>query len=331
MRCLAAAGNYLSVSVNISPVNLLDPQFTTLVRDLLESHQVPAEALVLEITETTAIMHFDRSQSVIQELRDLGVVVSIDDFGAGFTSLAHLSKLAVKELKLDRVFIAALSGDHRDRALDLVRATIELGHALGLRIVAEGIEDSATLGLLSELGCDLGQGYYISTPMPADLLTLKPAESAKPSQPVAGLDARVARRLRSQVSTGWNARSMGSFGPASPPGTLAAWRPGARIAVYPGFSRSGGEVTSSPLPLWAEVASGSPGLRAISTTVARRLRKRVWNWRGITRICCLVNTGRQRRHARSRYWSHRIRRPRCRPAAHQGRAFGGRIRAHVRA
>ncbi len=180
------AGNHLSVSVNISPVNLLDPHFTTLVRDLLESHQVPAEALVLEITETTAIMHFDRSQSVIQELRDLGVVVSIDDFGAGFTSLAHLSKLAVKELKLDRVFIAALSGDHRGRALDLVRATIELGHALGLRIVAEGIEDSATLGLLSELGCDLGQGYYISTPKPANLLTLKPAESAKPSQPVAG-------------------------------------------------------------------------------------------------------------------------------------------------
>jgi EAL domain-containing protein (putative c-di-GMP-specific phosphodiesterase class I) len=143
---------------------------------------VPAEALVLEITETTAIRHFDRSQRVIQELRDLGIVVSIDDFGAGFTSLAHLSNLAVRELKLDRVFIAGLTGGDRGRTLDLVRATIELGHALGLRIVAEGIEDSATLELLSGLGCDLGQGYYISTPKPANLLTLKAVESPKPSR-----------------------------------------------------------------------------------------------------------------------------------------------------
>jgi diguanylate cyclase (GGDEF)-like protein len=175
------AGKHLSVSVNISPANLLDPRFTALVRELLESHQVPAEALVLEITETTAITHFDRSQSVISELRDLGIVVAIDDFGAGFTSLGHLSNLAVKELKLDRVFIAALAGDDRGRALDLIRATIELGHALGLRIVAEGIEDSATLELLSDLGCDLGQGYYISTPKPANLLTLKRTEPARPS------------------------------------------------------------------------------------------------------------------------------------------------------
>jgi EAL domain-containing protein (putative c-di-GMP-specific phosphodiesterase class I) len=171
------AGRELSVSVNISPANLLDPRFTTLVRDLLDSHQVPAESLVLEITETTAITHFEQSQSVISELRDLGIVVAIDDFGAGFTSLGHLSNLAVKELKLDRVFIAALSGDDRGRALDLIRATIELGHALGLRIVAEGIEDSATLDLLAGLGCDLGQGYYISTPKPANLITLGRAEA----------------------------------------------------------------------------------------------------------------------------------------------------------
>jgi diguanylate cyclase (GGDEF)-like protein len=177
------AGKNLSVSVNISPANLLDPRFTTLVRDLLESHQVPPEALVLEITETTAITHFDQSQGVISELRDFGIEVAIDDFGAGFTSLGHLSNLAVKELKLDRVFIAALAGDDRGRALDLIRATIELGHALGLRIVAEGIEDSATLELLSSLGCDLGQGYYISTPKPANLLALGPTQPAGPSRP----------------------------------------------------------------------------------------------------------------------------------------------------
>jgi diguanylate cyclase (GGDEF)-like protein len=177
------AGNPLSVSVNISPANLLDPRFTDLVRDLLESHRVPAEALVLEITETTVISHFDRSRSVIQELWDQGIVVSIDDFGAGFTSLAHLSSLAVKELKLDRIFIAALTGDDSERALDLVRATINLGHALGLRIVAEGIEDCATLELLSDLGCDLGQGNIISQPKPAHRLTLVPNLAG--SQPTA--------------------------------------------------------------------------------------------------------------------------------------------------
>jgi len=170
------AGDPLSVAVNISPANLLDPRFTDIVRDLLESHQVPAEALVMEITETTVISHFDRSRSVIQELWDQGIVVSIDDFGAGFTSLAHLSSLAVRELKLDRIFIAALTGGDSGRALDLVRATIDLGHALGLRIVAEGIEEHATLELLSGLGCDLGQGNFISQPKPAHRLTLIPKQ-----------------------------------------------------------------------------------------------------------------------------------------------------------
>jgi EAL domain-containing protein (putative c-di-GMP-specific phosphodiesterase class I) len=135
---------------------------------------VPAASLVLEITETSVISDFDRSKRVIQELWDLGVVVSIDDFGAGFTSLAHLSSLAVKELKLDRTFIAGLARGESARDLDLVRATIELGHALGLRIVAEGIEDDATLTLLSDLGCDLGQGYLICIPKPANHLAWTP-------------------------------------------------------------------------------------------------------------------------------------------------------------
>jgi diguanylate cyclase (GGDEF)-like protein len=162
-------GIRLSVSVNISATNLLDPQLTGQVQALLERHGVPGEALVLEITETSVISDFERSQRVIQDLWDLGIGVSIDDFGAGFTSLAHLSSLAVKELKLDRTFIADL-GEDDGRGLDLVRATIELGHAMGLRIVAEGIEDIDTLTLLTDLGCDLGQGYLISVPKPADHL-----------------------------------------------------------------------------------------------------------------------------------------------------------------
>ena len=108
-------------------------------------------SLVLEVTETSIISDFERSKPCIDRLRDLGVVVSIDDFGAGFTSLAHLSGLAVGELKLDRAFITGLARTAKVRDLELVRATIELGHAMGLRVVAEGIEDDATLKLLSKL------------------------------------------------------------------------------------------------------------------------------------------------------------------------------------
>ena len=168
-----AAGDRVPVSVNISATNLLDPRFVDLVRDLLQHHRVPADNLVLEITETSVISEFDRSQRVIQELSDLGVIVSIDDFGAGFTSLAHLSSLAVKELKIDIALISRLTAKDNERDVDLVRATIELGHALGLRIVAEGIEDPATMELLSDFGCDLGQGYFISKPKPATQLALE--------------------------------------------------------------------------------------------------------------------------------------------------------------
>jgi EAL domain-containing protein (putative c-di-GMP-specific phosphodiesterase class I) len=113
-------------------------------------------------------------------MRGLGLAVAIDDFGAGVTSLAYLGSLAVSELKLDRTFIDGLAGrDGRDQTL--VQATIELGHALGLRVVAEGIEDRATLDLLAHLGCDLAQGYYISRPMPPMDLTLEPGFSASPS------------------------------------------------------------------------------------------------------------------------------------------------------
>ena len=167
------AENPLRVSVNISATNLLDPRFVDRVRDLLQHHRVPADDLVLEITETSVISEFDQSQRVIQELSDLGIIVSIDDFGAGFTSLAHLSSLAVKELKIDIALISRLTAKDNQRDVDLVRATIELGHALGLRIVAEGIEDSATLTLLSDFGCDLGQGYFISKPKPATQLALE--------------------------------------------------------------------------------------------------------------------------------------------------------------
>lgn len=171
-----AEGLQVSVSVNVSATNVQDTEFTTLVADQLERHAVPADALVLEITETTVIGDFDRCKSVIDKLRELGCVVSIDDFGAGFTSLAHLGRLAVGELKLDRTFLAPLVHDQPN--VTLVRAMIELAHALGLHVVAEGVEEKATLDILIELGCDLAQGYYIAKPAPAAALSLRTAQLA---------------------------------------------------------------------------------------------------------------------------------------------------------
>jgi diguanylate cyclase (GGDEF)-like protein len=167
-----AAGRHIAVAVNISASDLLDPGFPEHVEQLLTRYELPAAALVLEMTETTAIADFERSQFAIQKLHDIGLVVSVDDFGAGFTSLAYLGSLAVKELKLDRSFITRLAETRQGRDLALVSATVELAHALGLRVVAEGVEDDLCLGLLTGLRCDLVQGYVISKPKPADQLEL---------------------------------------------------------------------------------------------------------------------------------------------------------------
>lgn len=168
-----SSGRTLAVSVNVTATNLLEDGFTGLVVDLLKKNSLPGAALLIEITETSIITDFARSKAVIEELRDLGIIVSIDDFGAGFTSLAYLSSLAVGELKLDRGFITGLGTEGKERDLELVRATIQLGHDMRLRVVAEGIEDVDTLDLLSDLGCDRAQGYFISRPMPANLLAFK--------------------------------------------------------------------------------------------------------------------------------------------------------------
>jgi diguanylate cyclase (GGDEF)-like protein len=169
-------GRLLAVSVNVATGDLLESEFLGLVKSLLERYDLPGEAVVIEITETTIITDFLRSQAVILQLRDLGIVVSIDDFGAGFTSLAYLSSLAVGELKLDRTFITALNAEGNGREMELVRATINLGHDMGLRVVAEGIEDIETLDLIGDLGCDLAQGYYISRPSPASRLSFQASE-----------------------------------------------------------------------------------------------------------------------------------------------------------
>jgi EAL domain-containing protein (putative c-di-GMP-specific phosphodiesterase class I) len=161
------------VSVNISPTNLLDAGFVKLVTDEIDYHHLSPEAVVLEITETSIITDFELAKQVIEQLRDLGIIVSVDDFGSGYTSLAHLSTLAVRELKIDKTLITRLTLNDHERDLQLVQATVDLAHAMGLRVVAEGIEDAATLVMLSDLGCDLAQGYFIGMPKPAHELSFR--------------------------------------------------------------------------------------------------------------------------------------------------------------
>jgi EAL domain-containing protein (putative c-di-GMP-specific phosphodiesterase class I) len=165
-----AAGHQVRVGVNVSAGDLLDPGLLERVGEQLERSGLPPDALVLEITETTLVSDFEHSRQVLARLHELGVEVSIDDFGAGFTSLAYLSALEVDELKLDRSFIARLAGPDRARDVELVRATVHLGHALGLRVVAEGIENAQTLELLGDVGCDVVQGYFIGKPVPPERL-----------------------------------------------------------------------------------------------------------------------------------------------------------------
>jgi diguanylate cyclase (GGDEF)-like protein len=164
-------GHRVSVAVNISTTNLLNPSFPEFVGQQLERYELTADALVLEITETTAMADIERCKQAIRELRDLGLGVSVDDFGAGATSLPYLSNLAITELKLDRGFVSGLTaGDQRSIAL--VGSTIKLAHELGLRVVAEGVEHEDLLKLLSGLQCDVVQGYLISKPRRADELPL---------------------------------------------------------------------------------------------------------------------------------------------------------------
>jgi diguanylate cyclase (GGDEF)-like protein len=163
------AGTPLTVAVNLSVTNLLDLDLPAKVRRLLTTHGLPADALTLEITENVLMSDPDRAKSVIGVLHDIGVGLSIDDYGTGYSSLAYLQHLAVDDLKIDQAFISRLTID--DSSAAIVRSTVDLGHTLGLRLIAEGVEDVATLETLRRYGCDMSQGYLHSRPLPADQLT----------------------------------------------------------------------------------------------------------------------------------------------------------------
>ena len=162
----AEAGRPLSVSVNISARNLLDEQLPQKVAALIALHGVPAELLVLEVTESALMTDPSKAKRVLEELAALDVGISIDDFGAGYTSLGHLTTLPITELKIDRSLVSAMTRDQGSALI--VQSIITLGQNLGLTIVAEGVETKEELTLLATLGCDSAQGYHLCHPLSAD-------------------------------------------------------------------------------------------------------------------------------------------------------------------
>lgn len=173
------SGHDLTVAVNVSATNLLDADLSSRIEAALRGHRLPADRLTIEITESVLMIDPERAQETLDALRSLGVSISVDDYGTGYSSLAYLRRLNLDELKLDRSFISALSQTDRDVAI--VSSTVELAHVLGLRVVAEGVETETDWRMLGELGCDLAQGYYSSRPVPADeLLSLVDKHDAMP-------------------------------------------------------------------------------------------------------------------------------------------------------
>ncbi len=161
-------GLELNTAVNLSPVQLDDPTIVTDVRQLLEAHDLPPSLLTLEITESRALTGPLGDQHVLEPLAELGVRLSIDDFGVGTSSLARVKHLPVREVKIDKSFIVGLAAGGTDDAI--VSSVIALVHRLGLEVVAEGVESQATYRRLASLGCDIAQGFLISAPLhPAEL------------------------------------------------------------------------------------------------------------------------------------------------------------------
>ncbi|WP_051710350.1 putative bifunctional diguanylate cyclase/phosphodiesterase [Andreprevotia chitinilytica] len=159
------AGLILSPSVNLSALDLLSPVLVGQVQHLVRAHRLPPESLCLEITESALMEDPALALAHLDDLADSGFKLSIDDYGAGQASLAYLKNLPVHELKIDQIFVTHLTTSPKDAAI--VRSTIGLGHALGLKVVAEGAETNAELDWLRDAGCDIAQGYGIARPMPA--------------------------------------------------------------------------------------------------------------------------------------------------------------------
>ena len=161
-----ARGIQITAAVNLSVRNLLSDDFYAKVEDALTRHGVSPELLTFEITESSVMADPEHSLPVLRRLHGMGIGLSVDDFGTGYSSLAYLRRLPIDEIKIDRSFVQGMNTDLGDLAI--VRAIVDLGHSLGLRVVAEGVEEEAARDALREMHCDQAQGFLISRPVPVD-------------------------------------------------------------------------------------------------------------------------------------------------------------------
>jgi diguanylate cyclase (GGDEF)-like protein len=175
LATLHARGHPLTLAVNLSAMCLRDPRLPLELATLLQASGVPPQSLIVEITESAVMSHPDTALVVLESIHAMGVKVSIDDFGTGYSSLAHLKRLPVTELKIDKSFV--LDMQHNDNDAMIVKSTIDLGHNLGLKVIAEGVETREAWERLQALGCDAAQGYYMGKPLPPEQLEVWLKES----------------------------------------------------------------------------------------------------------------------------------------------------------
>lgn len=161
-----ANGLDLRVAINCAPPELLSGLFVPRLYEVLAAYGVSSHNIVIELTEDSFLAEPERARDIIAEMRDRGLQIGIDDYGTGFSSLSYLRDLPIHELKVDRTFIAAMQSDPRSHMI--VASTLQMAKALGLRTVAEGVENAATAAALVALGVDVLQGYHLAQPMPAD-------------------------------------------------------------------------------------------------------------------------------------------------------------------
>jgi diguanylate cyclase (GGDEF)-like protein len=159
-----AGGRELGVAVNLSALDLYDAGLPALVGSMLSEAGIPPSRLTLEVTESAIMRDAAHARKILADLKGRGVSLAIDDFGTGYSSLAHLKRLPVDELKIDKSFVLHLAEGSAEDGV-IVRSTIELGHNMGLRVVAEGVENAESWRALSAFGCDLAQGYFVSRPL----------------------------------------------------------------------------------------------------------------------------------------------------------------------
>jgi len=160
------AGTPLKISINVSARDLLDRELVPYVAGVLQKFQVRPELICIELTESALMEDPVRARDTLQQLHALGVKLSMDDYGTGYSSLAYIKNLALDELKIDRAFVTGLNTDEQSSAI--IRSTIELGHSLGMTVVAEGVETAVELAALKQFGCDYAQGYHVCRPKRAE-------------------------------------------------------------------------------------------------------------------------------------------------------------------